>query len=220
MPETIRILIADDHPMFRDGVALSLEAEADLEVVAQASSAEEAVELAKRLGPNVVILDVSMPTMGGVAAAAEIAAEDTDVRIVMLTVSEDSDVLLAALKAGAHGYVLKGISATELRSVIRRVANGETFITPALAAELIFEFSRPQQKDPMSELTARESEVLDGIARGFTNREIADQLHLSEKTVKHYVTLVLQKLRVRSRTEAALLAVTHEPVARKSSGKR
>jgi two-component system nitrate/nitrite response regulator NarL len=219
MPETIRILIADDHPMFRDGVAMSLEAEADLEVVAQASSAEEAVELAKRLRPNVVILDVSMPTMGGVAAAAEIAAQETGVRIVMLTVSEDSDVLLAALKAGAHGYALKGISAAELRSVIRRVANGETFITPALAAEMIFEFSRPQRKDPVSELTAREGAVLDGIARGFTNREIAEQLHLSEKTVKHYVTLVLQKLQVRSRTEAALLAAARSPGGRSGSAK-
>jgi len=220
MPEIIRILLADDHPLFRDGVAFSLGADPGLEVVAQADSAEEAVELARRLRPDVAILDISMPKMGGVAAAAEIAAMDSGTRIVMLTVSEDRDALFGALKAGAHGYVLKGVSAGELRSVVRRVADGETFITPSLAAELIFEFSRPHRQDPLSDLTARESEVLDRISQGLTNREIGEQLHLSEKTVKHYVTLVLQKLRVRSRTEAALLVVTREPVARTPPGKR
>lgn len=210
MPEIIRILLADDHPLFRDGVALSLDAEPDLEVIAQVGSAEEAVELVRRLKPTVALLDISMPKMGGVAAAAEISALDVGTRIVMLTVSEERDVLFAALKAGAHGYVLKGVSASELRTAIRRIADGETFITPTLAAELIFEFSRPPREDPVCELTARESDVLDRIAKGLTNREIGDQLHLAEKTVKHYVTLVLQKLRVRSRTEAALLAVTRE----------
>ncbi len=215
MPEAIRILLADDHPLFRDGVALSLGAEPGLDVIAQAGSAEEAVELAHRLRPDVVILDISMPKMGGVAAAAAIAAQETGARIVMLTVSEDRDTLFAALKAGANGYVLKGVSASELRAVVRRIADGETFITPTLAAELIFEFSRPRREDPVCDLTARESAVLDRIAHGLTNREIGDQLHLSEKTVKHYVTLVLHKLRVRSRTEAALLAVAREPVAGK-----
>jgi two-component system nitrate/nitrite response regulator NarL len=209
VPEIIRILLADDHPLFRDGVALSLDAESDLEVIAQTGNAEEAVELARRLKPDVAILDISMPKMGGVVAAAQIAEQESNTRIIMLTVSEDRDSLFAALKAGAHGYVLKGVSASELRSVVRRIAGGETFITPALAAQLVFEFSRPRE-DPISELTARERAVLDRIAQGLTNREIAVQLHLSEKTVKHYVTLVLQKLHVRSRTEAALLAVTRD----------
>jgi two-component system, NarL family, nitrate/nitrite response regulator NarL len=209
VPEIIRILLADDHPLFRDGVALSLDVESDLEVIAQTGSAEEAVELARRLKPDVAILDISMPKMGGVVAAAQIAEQESNTRIIMLTVSEDRDSLFADLKAGAHGYVLKGVSASELRSVVRRIAGGETFITPALAAQLVFEFSRPRE-DPISELTARERAVLDRIAQGLTNREIAVQLHLSEKTVKHYVTLVLQKLHVRSRTEAALLAVTRD----------
>ena len=212
MSEIIRILLADDHPLFRDGVAHSLGVEPDLEVIAQAGTAEEAVDLARRLKPDVVILDISMPKMGGVAAAAEIAALAIGTRIVMLTVSEGRDTLFAALKAGAHGYVLKGVSASELRAAVRRIADGETFITPTLAAELIFEFSRPRQADPMHDLTARESAVLDRIAEGLTNREIGELLHLSEKTVKHYVTLVLQKLQVRSRTEAALLAVTREHI--------
>jgi DNA-binding NarL/FixJ family response regulator len=217
--DPIRILLADDHPLFRDGVASSLNAEPDLEVIGQAGTAEDAVELAQRLKPDVIILDISMPKMGGVAAAAEIAALQTGARIVMLTVSEDRDILFATLKAGACGYVLKGVSASELRTIIRRIADGETFITPALAAELIFEFSRPQREDPVCELTERESAVLDRIAQGMTNREIGEQLHLSEKTVKHYVTLVLHKLRVRSRTEAALLAVGHESTARNPPAK-
>ena len=219
MPEIVRILLADDHPLFRDGVAMSLGADPDLEVIAQAGSAEETIDLARQLRPDLVILDISMPKMGGIAAAAEITALETGARIVMLTVSEDRDTLFAALKAGAHGYVLKGVSASELRAVVRRVADGETFITPALAADLIFEFSRPRQETAAYELTARENAVLDHIAHGLTNREIGDRLHLSEKTVKHYVTLVLQKLRVRSRTEAALLAVARGPVAGNPSGK-
>lgn len=220
MSEIIRVLLADDHPLFRDGVAHSLGAEHDLEVIAQAGTAEEAVDLVRRLKPDVVILDISMPRMGGVAAAAEIAAMEIGTRIVMLTVSEDRDTLFAALKAGAHGYVLKGVSASDLRAAIRRIADGETFITPTLAAELIFEFSRPRREDPLHDLTARESAVLDRIAEGLTNREIGEQLHLSEKTVKHYVTLVLQKLQVRSRTEAALLAVTREQIVRNPPRKR
>lgn len=220
MSEIISILLADDHPLFRDGVALSLSAEHDLKVIAQARSAEEAVDLVRKLKPDVVILDISMPKMGGVAAAAQIAAMETGTRIVMLTVSEDRDTLFAALKAGANGYVLKGVSASELRAAIRRIADGETFITPSLAAELIIEFSRPRREDPIHDLTARESAVLDRIAEGLTNREIGEQLHLSEKTVKHYVTLVLQKLQVRSRTEAALLAVTRKQIVQNPSGKR
>jgi DNA-binding NarL/FixJ family response regulator len=220
MSEIIRIVLADDHPLFRDGVAHSLSVENDLKVIAQASSAEEAVDLVRSLKPDLVMLDVSMPKMGGVAAAAEIAAMEAGTRIVMLTVSEDRDTLFAALKAGAHGYVLKGVSASELRAAIRRIADGESFITPTLAAELVFEFSRPRRDNPINDLTARESDVLDRIAKGLTNREIGEQLHLSEKTVKHYVTLVLQKLQVRSRTEAALLAVTREQSIRNPSGKR
>ena len=220
MSKTIRILLADDHPLFREGVAHSLSAEKDLKVIVQANTAEEAVDLVRSLKPDVAILDISMPIMGGVAAAAQIALLGLGTRIVMLTVAEDRDTLFAALKAGAHGYVLKGVSASDLRAAIRQVAEGEPFITPALAAELVFEFSRPKRKDPTQDLTPREGAVLERIAEGLTNREIGDQLHLSEKTVKHYVTLVLQKLHVRSRTEAALLAVTREHSARGPSEKR
>jgi DNA-binding NarL/FixJ family response regulator len=214
MPDPIRILLADDHPMFRDGVAHSLGSEPDLKVIAQAASGEEAVELAQRLSPDVALLDITMPGMGGIAAAAKIAASVPDMRIVMLTVSEDKDNLLAALKAGAHGYVLKGASASELRAIVRRVAGGEAFVTPALATRLLVEFSRPQARDPLSELTAREHDVIELLSLGSSNREIAERLHLAEKTVKHYVTCILQKLHARSRTEAALIAVQHGLPAR------
>ncbi len=206
MSEPIRILLADDHPLFREGVAASLAA-ADFAVIAQAGSGEAAVELAFDLHPDMVLLDVNMPGMGGIAAAARIAAALPAMRIMMLTVSENSESLLAALKAGAHGYVLKGVSASELRSIVRNVAAGEAYVTPALAAELLTEFSRPRTPDSFATLTVRETEVLDLLSQGLTNREIGDRLHLAEKTVKHHMTVILQKLHVRTRTEAALLAV-------------
>jgi len=214
VPDPIRILLADDHPMFREGVAHSLGSEPDLEVIAQATSGEEAVELARRLSPAVALLDVTMPGIGGIEAAARIAAAVPGIRIVMLTVSEDKDNLLAALKAGAHGYVLKGASASELRDIVRNVAAGEAFVTPALATRLLVEFSRPRERDPLSELTQREVDVLELVSLGSTNREIGERLHLAEKTVKHYVTCILQKLHARSRTEAALIAVQHGLPAR------
>ncbi|MBI4754421.1 MAG: response regulator transcription factor [Betaproteobacteria bacterium] len=216
MPNPIRILIADDHPLFREGVAHSLGADPELRVIAEASSAEEAVELAGRLSPDLVMLDITMPAMGGIDAAAKIASQQPGVRIMMLTVSEEHDNLFAALKAGAHGYVLKGVSAADLRAAVRRIAGGDAYITPELAAELVFEFSRPRASDPLCELTTREIGVLDLISRGLTNREIGEQLHLAEKTVKHYVTVVLQKLHVRSRTEAALVAVRRDAPGRAS----
>ncbi|GAB4170921.1 MAG: response regulator transcription factor [Rhodocyclaceae bacterium] len=207
MAERIRVLLADDHPLFREGVLHSLAADPDFEVVAEASTGEQAVEAAQRLQPDVVLLDMSMPGLGGVGAAARIAAALPGVRIVMLTVAENRESLLAALKAGAHGYVLKGVSGSELVSIARRVAAGEAFVTPALAAEILLDFSRPAAADSFSRLTARETEVLELLSQGQTNRAIGDRLHLTEKTVKHHVTSILQKLQVRTRTEAAVLAL-------------
>ncbi len=215
MTEPIRILLADDHPLFREGVAASLTASADFAVIAQASSGEEAAELARNLRPDLILLDVSMPGMGGIAAAAQITADLPGVRIMMLTMAETSESLMAALKAGAHGYVLKGVSASELRAIVARVAAGEAYVTPALAAEMLTEFSRPRAQDTFESLTSREAEVLDLLSQGMTNRAIGEQLHLAEKTVKHHMTVILQKLHVRSRTEAALLAVQHGGAGRK-----
>jgi two-component system nitrate/nitrite response regulator NarL len=209
MTESIRILLADDHPLFREGVAASLTASAAFDVIAQASSGEEAVEMARSLSPDLVLLDVSMPGMGGIAAAGAIAAALPEARIMMLTMAETPESLMAALKAGAHGYVLKGVSASELRAIVARVAAGEAYVTPALAAEMLTELSRPRAPDSFESLTSREAEVLELLSQGMTNRAIGEQLHLAEKTVKHYMTVILQKLQVRSRTEAALLAVQH-----------
>jgi len=207
MSNPIRILLADDHPLFREGVAHSLSADPDFEVIAQAANGEEAVELVHRLHPDIVLLDVSMNGMGGIAAAEKIAASAPVVRIMMLTVSENRENLMAALKAGAHGYVLKGVSASELRAITRQVANGEAYVTPALAADMLTEFSQPHPIDSFSELTARETNILELLSQGLTNREIGERLYLAEKTVKHYMTSILQKLHVRSRTEAALIAM-------------
>lgn len=209
MSNPVRILVVDDHPLFREGVAHSLGAEPDFTVIAQASSGEEAVHMAQRLSPDLVLLDVTMPRMGGIEAAGKIAASVPGVRIMMLTVSENQENLMAALKAGAHGYILKGVSASELRAIARRVADGEAYVSPALAAELLTEFSRPPIPDSLSELTARESDVLKLLSQGLTNREIGERLHLAEKTIKHHMTSILQKLHVRTRTEAALMAVQH-----------
>ncbi len=209
MDNTIRILLADDHPLFREGVAYSLGSEPDFEIIAQAGNGEEAVELANRMHPDIVLLDVSMTGMGGIAAASKIGASTPGVRIMMLTVSENRENLMAALKAGAHGYVLKGVSASELRTITRRVAGGEAYVTPALAADMLTELSNPHPLDSFSELTEREAKILELLSQGLTNREIGEQLYIAEKTVKHYMTSILQKLHVRSRTEAALIAMQH-----------
>jgi len=208
MPEYIRILVADDHPLFREGVVHSLTSEPDFSVVGQASSGEDALRMARDLLPDVVLLDIGMPGWGGIVAAEKITTACPATRIVMLTVLEDEDKLLASFKAGAHAYVLKGVSAHELARVVRSVAEGEVYVTPSLAAGILVTLSQNRSpQDPLEGLTERESEILKLVGRGLTNREIGEQFHLSEKTIKHYITNILQKLHVRSRVEAAMLAV-------------
>ena len=206
MSEPIRILVADDHPLFRDGVVHSLASEPDFAIVGQAASGEEALRLARDLLPDVVLLDIGMPGWDGLVTAEKITTACPATRIVMLTVAEDEDKLLAAFKAGARGYVLKGVSARELASVVRATAQGEVYVSPSLAAGILVAHTRARAADPLEELTERELEILKLVGQGLTNREIGDRIHLSEKTVKHYITNILQKLQVRSRVEAALLA--------------
>jgi len=202
--ERIRIVVADDHPMFRAGVVSSLAANVDFEVVGEGSSADEAVALAEKLQPDVCLLDIAMPG-GGLVAARDITASLPQTKVVMLTVSEDEDDLLAAMKAGASGYVLKGAPASELMNVLKTVNAGEVYVAPGLAWGLLREMSKPRNA-PLDELSTREREVLELVAAGLSNQEIGERLGLAEKTIKHYMTSILGKLRVRSRVEAALLA--------------
>jgi len=203
MSDAIRVAVADDHPMFRAGVVGSLREVEGIEVVGEAGDAASALALARTELPDVIILDIAMPG-GGLTAAREIAVACPATRIVMLTVSEDEDDLLAAVKSGASGYVLKGAGAGELVSVIRSVNAGEVYIAPALAWGMLREMQTPRTS-PFDELTEREREVLELVAEGLSNQEVGDRLGLAEKTIKHYMTNILGKLQVRSRVEAALL---------------
>ncbi len=208
MAETIRIVLVDDHPLFREGVAYTLGAQADMEVVAQGESRDEAARLAERHAPDVLLLDINIPG-GGIEAARAIAAARPAIRIIMLTASVDEDDLAAAMAAGAKGYILKGVAARELVGIVRAVNAGEGYVAPSLAASLLAGMAggaRPATPaDPLDALTEREREILDLVAAGLSNKEVAASLHLSEKTVKHYMTIIMEKLGVRNRVEAALL---------------
>jgi two-component system nitrate/nitrite response regulator NarL len=205
MSEPIRVIVADDHPMFRAGVAASLGAADEVELVGQSEDARGALALVREHLPDIALLDINMPG-SGLAAARDITTACPATRVVMLTVSEDEDDLLAAMKAGASGYVLKGAGPAELIGVLRAVNAGEVYVAPALAWQLLREMSKPRSSSPLDELTSREREVLELVAQGFTNLEIGERLSLAEKTIKHYMTNILGKLHVRSRVEAALLA--------------
>lgn len=215
LEDITRIVIVDDHALFRDGLATILDAEDDLEVVGQGGSAEEAIQLSKNLTPDIILLDLDMPG-GGLNAASVISNENSKTKIVVLTASEEDNNLLNALKIGAHAYILKGVAARELLRILRMVIDGENYVPPALATSMLLEMNmsktRPRKdiQNPIDSLTGREKEILEGIAQGLSNKEIGDKLFLSEKTVKHYITITLQKLQVRNRVEAALMAQKRE----------
>jgi two-component system nitrate/nitrite response regulator NarL len=200
----IRVIVADDHPLFRDGVVTTLSSAAGIDVVGEADDAASAIKLAGDLLPDVALLDVAMPG-GGLQAAREIARTCPSTRIVMLTVSEDEDNLMAAMKSGAKGYVLKGIAARDLVDIVRSIDAGEVYVAPKLAWRLLRELRKPR-RSPLDELSAREREVLELVAEGLSNAEIGARLNVVEKTIKHHMTNILSKLQVSSRVEAALLA--------------
>jgi two-component system, NarL family, nitrate/nitrite response regulator NarL len=210
MSENISMVIVDDHPFFREGVATILGNQPDIDVVGQGGTAQEALDLARDLLPDVLLLDIDIPG-GGLQAAQHIARTCPIVKIVMLTVSADEEHVLSAFKAGAHAYVLKGVATQELIHILHTVYAGEGYVTPTLAASLLSEMSSASPGEraravSFDELTERERQILELVAQGNSNREIGQKLYLTEKTVKHYVTNLLQKLHVRNRVEAAVLA--------------
>lgn len=205
MTRAIRIVIVDDHPLLLDGLVATLSADEEIDVVGTAGDAASAVRVARDHQPDIVLLDVAMPG-GGIEAARQIGPASPATRVVMLTSSENEDDLLAAMEAGAKGYVLKGVAGRELRVILKSVHRGEVYVAPGLAFAMIKGLTRPRQHDPLEELTTREREVLELVAGGLSNAEIGGRLGLAEKTVKHYMTAILGKLEVGSRVEAALVA--------------
>jgi DNA-binding NarL/FixJ family response regulator len=205
MTDRLRVAIIDDHPLFREGVVHTLRSAKALEVVGEGGCAEDAVRIAREAVPDIVLLDVRMPG-GGVEAARSIARACPVVKMIMLTVSESEQDVAQALEAGAKGYVLKGTSGPDLIKTMFAVSRGEYYVTPGLAARLLTHGKKQEaaRATELPDLTEREGQILAQVARGFTNKEIARTLALSEKTVKHHMTNVMQKLRVRNRVEAAM----------------
>lgn len=201
----IRVLIADDHTVLRHGLRLILNEADDLTVVGEAADGEQAVAQALALVPDVVLMDVNMPGFDGVEATRRIRAARPKVHILMLTVSDKDRDLFGALKAGARGYLLKNAESSEVLEAIRRVAAGEAILPPSLTARVLDELATPISTP--EKLTRREKEVLKLVAQGLGNKEIAATLHISENTVKTHVRHILEKLNLRSRTEAATYAV-------------
>jgi DNA-binding NarL/FixJ family response regulator len=201
MSPFIRIGIADDHPMLREGVANTLRKRADFQVVEQGANAEDARDIAQKVRPDVMLMDVNMP--GDVFAVVRfISTQLPNVKVLMLTVSESEDDAFLALEAGARGYVLKGVSGPELVMAIRSVAKGETYVTPEFANKLLSNGKKHEAETHKFDLTHREEEVIREVSNGLTNREVASKLSISEKTVKHHMGCVMQKLHARNRVEA------------------
>jgi two-component system, NarL family, nitrate/nitrite response regulator NarL len=212
--DKIRLVIVDDHSIFREGMLSVLQTEPDIEIVGEGENAEDALRLARELLPDIIFLDISMPG-GGLNAAREIVENYPVVKIIILTGSEGETHVMTALKTGARAYVLKGVAARELVNILHAVQSGEVYVTPTLAANLLTEMTTGSRNEPsestFEKLTEREQEILELIAAGTSNKEIGLKLHLTEKTVKHYVTNIFQKLQVHNRVQAAIMALKIQP---------
>jgi NarL family two-component system response regulator LiaR len=210
--DRIRVLIADDHPVVRRGLRTFLELQEDIEIVGEASDGEEAVERVRELLPDVVLVDLVMPKVDGIEAIRRIRAISPTTRLIVLTSFADDDKVFPAVKAGAMGYLLKDVAPADLVEAIRTVHRGEALMHPAVAAKVMSELAHGERRAPGDALTERELDVLRLIARGCSNREIATDLVLSEKTVKTHVSNILAKLHLADRTQAALFAVREKIV--------
>jgi DNA-binding NarL/FixJ family response regulator len=204
MSGQLRVVVADDHPLYRDGVVNTLRS-SGFDVVGEASIARDAIQLVRVHRPDLALFDVEMPG-GGIAAAAQARELSPGTRVVMLTVSEDEDDLVSAIDAGAAGYVLKGVAGRELAAILRSIAGGERYVTSRLAFAALNRRAGSREPDPLASLTDRERDVIDLVARGLSNVEVGYRLGLAEKTVKHYMTAVIDKLGARSRVDVALIA--------------
>lgn len=208
----ISVLLVDDQQLIRQGIEILLDAEPDISVVGQASNGQEAIERTAALHPDVVLMDVQMPVMDGVTATAEIVRRFPAVAVIILTTFDDDETVFDGLKAGARGYLLKDISSDEMADAVRAVASGGALIEPSITRRVVAEFSRLASRpaDPQAALpeplTERELDVLHALARGLSNREIAEQLYITEGTVKNHVSNLLGKLEVRDRMQAVLRA--------------
>ena len=209
MEDTVRVLIADDHPLFREGMRGRLDRVADVAVVGEAASGDEAVELAQKLEPDVILMDIKMPGLNGIEATREIQRANPQIGILVLTMFEDDDSVFAAMRAGAKGYLLKDSGGEGVVHAIRAVASGEAVFGPGVAERIMGFFAAPRAAAPQRafpELTEREEEVLSLVAQGKSNREIARQLFVSLKTVRNHVSNILLKLQVADRAQAVIRA--------------
>src|ERR1044071_5429718 len=208
MTEPIRVLIADDHPLFRDGLTALLTDGPDTELTGAATSGTEAVELARETQPDVVVMDLHMPGVNGIEATRRIVAESPHIKVLVLTMFDDDDSIFSALRAGARGYLLKGADQEQIHAAIRAAANGEIIFGTQLAARMLAYFTTPASAPPpvFPQLTDREREVLDLVAQGRANMAIATRLGLSQKTVRNHVSNILTKLQVADRAQAIVQA--------------
>jgi DNA-binding NarL/FixJ family response regulator len=215
VPDPIRVLIVDDHALFRRGLEMVLAEEPDIELVGEASDGAEAVAKAGEALPDVVLMDIRMPKRSGIEACRAMKEVAPSAKIVMLTISDEEEDLFEAIRAGASGYLLKDIPYDEVADVVRAVHGGQSLINPSMAAKLLTEFAALAKRDgeeraqevPAPKLTDREMEVLRLVARGMNNRDIAKELFISENTVKNHVRNILEKLQIHSRMEAVMIAV-------------
>jgi DNA-binding NarL/FixJ family response regulator len=207
--DAVRILVVDDHVLFRDGIRTLIDSDPDLELIGEASNGKEAISASEELQPDVVLMDVKMPDMDGIQATRTIVQTSPHIRVLTLTMLEDDHSIFAAMRAGAQGYVLKGSSHEELLRAIHAVASGQAIFSPSIAARMIdfFNAMHPSStKGPFPELTAREREILGLVAQAYSNNRIAEQLVISPKTVRNHVSNILSKLQVADRAEAMIKA--------------
>ncbi len=205
----LRILIADDHPVFRDGIRALLDADPATEIIAEATTGDEAIALAEQHRPDVILMDLKMPGMNGIEATRRITARSPSIRVLVVTMFEDDASVFTAMRAGARGYVLKDATKEELLRAIQAVGNGEAIFSPGIAARMLTFFAAPRALIPRQafpELTGREHDILNLLAGGASNHEIAQQLDLSPKTVSNNVSNIFNKLQVADRAEAILKA--------------